>query len=118
MQLTKTASGKTTVKISKKEWERIGQLNGWEGEQDLGVNAYLPELASIIRGMQSVGREASQMMFESDEYYSEHPEQLAVDLKKGEALLLQAQNFSQLLQDDLSLAQEGIRELKNKFGFE
>ena len=29
MRLTRTASGKTTVKISKSEWQRIGKKAGW-----------------------------------------------------------------------------------------
>jgi len=31
MKITKTASGKQTIKMSKKEWESIGKRAGWEG---------------------------------------------------------------------------------------
>jgi hypothetical protein len=32
MKITKTASGKQTIKISKKEWEEIGKKAGWIGK--------------------------------------------------------------------------------------
>ena len=35
MKLTKTASGKTTVKISKKEWQRIGRKAGWIKQSEM-----------------------------------------------------------------------------------
>jgi hypothetical protein len=33
MKITKTASGKQTIKISKKEWESIGKKAGWNWKQ-------------------------------------------------------------------------------------
>ena len=35
MKLVKTASGKTKVKISKKEWQAIGKKAGWVSAKDL-----------------------------------------------------------------------------------
>ena len=44
MRLVKTASGKKTIKISKKEWHSIGKKAGWEDTmKDLGrYNAAFP----------------------------------------------------------------------------
>jgi hypothetical protein len=32
MKITRTASGKQTIKMSKSEWERIGKKSGWMGD--------------------------------------------------------------------------------------
>jgi len=35
MKIIKTANGKKTIKISKKEWQAIGKKAGWEGNPEI-----------------------------------------------------------------------------------
>jgi hypothetical protein len=41
MKLTKTASGKTTLSISKQEWERIGTAKGWAKAAQAAISHHL-----------------------------------------------------------------------------
>lgn len=38
MKIIKTASGKNTIKISKREWESIGKKAGWIGKEIIYVD--------------------------------------------------------------------------------
>jgi hypothetical protein len=55
MKLIKKASGKSILKISEKEWEKIGQDQGWM-EKEAQPNPFPPVLPDVINNfLRSVG---------------------------------------------------------------
>ena len=58
MKLTRTASGKPTVRMSKSEWQRIGKKAGWM--RTAGAIANL--LPAIMQGDQRAAKQASSLL--------------------------------------------------------
>ena len=67
MKITKTASGKSTLKISKKEWLQIGMKQGWAKtssewrhvqENNQGINDQRAKIRVYINAIKNSGREA------------------------------------------------------------
>ncbi|MBT6050110.1 MAG: hypothetical protein HOG49_25210 [Candidatus Scalindua sp.] len=67
MKVKKHASGKTTVKLSQKEWEKIGKEAGWDKESQVQVQPQIDpsqlygEVAALIKGkgLQVIGNASS-----------------------------------------------------------
>lgn len=51
MKIIKTASGKTTVKISRKDWENFGKKAGWYGPGDISQEDYDDDDWEIDQGL-------------------------------------------------------------------
>lgn len=77
MKITKTASGKSKVKISKKEWQSIGKTAGWLGkeaifldfEEGLRLGEYNAEKVNSVEELKSVS-EGTSWGFDCPEQFS------------------------------------------------
>ena len=100
--------------ISRKEWQRIGQVTGWGGRPESLVDTYLAEVQDLVNRLQDLSKRFAQIGFETDEYYRENPDQLDIDLREANMFLDKSLEFADELKGDIDFAREGISQLKTK----